>query len=320
MNARAHTLSPALTRAGHTVPTYLRVVVTARCNYSCSFCHMEGDPLGDGPATLPTDALLKSLHVALDMGIRKMKFLGGEPLLRRDLPAVIADLRARDPELDLSVITAGALPTSSIDALFDAGLSRANLSIHGFLPLAFAERHRNPRMWQRRQDFLHRLLEHGRPAKLNYVYTGPECEADLGVFLSWAQGRGAVVAILDDLGQDIGVDGVRGVLRRLLGDPDRVFAEPDPHSLPTERWQYPGLVIELKDHRLGQVAPWASCDGCAKRSVCGEGIYALRLTHDGLLRPCLDRPDLAVPLVDIVQRDGDDAARAAWAHHVQRVW
>ena len=54
--------------------------------------------------------------------------------------------------------------------------------------------------------------------------------------------------------------------------------------------------------------------------MCGEGIYALRLTHDGQLRPCLDRSDLAVPLVDIVREQGASAAREAWAHAVQHVW
>ena len=73
--------------------------------------------------------------------------------------------------------------------------------------------------------------------------------------------------------------------------------EPDPASLPTERLSWgDGLVVEVKDHRLGDVAPWKACTGCPKRARCGEGIHAVRLSHTGVLRPCMDRPDLGVDL------------------------
>src|SRR5690349_8152598 len=97
-------------------PTYLRVVITTRCPLACSYCHMEGDPAVPGHENgLSTEDWCLLLHAALDSGIRKLKFLGGEPLVRRDLPAIVRSLRARDPTVDLSVITAGAVPRHMLD-------------------------------------------------------------------------------------------------------------------------------------------------------------------------------------------------------------
>ena len=114
------------------LPSYLRVVVTARCSLACSYCHMEGDPAGGEAGGMSTSDLHALLEAACNNGIRKLKFLGGEPLLRRDLPEIIGRLRALHPDLDISLITGGAVPLSRLDACLEAGLTRANLSIHGW--------------------------------------------------------------------------------------------------------------------------------------------------------------------------------------------
>jgi transcription elongation GreA/GreB family factor len=68
-------------------PTYLRVVATTRCNHRCDYCHMEGDPHAPGTASeLPTAHLIASLHAAVLAGVKKFKFLGGEPLLATGPP------------------------------------------------------------------------------------------------------------------------------------------------------------------------------------------------------------------------------------------
>ena len=124
-----------------------------------------------------------------------------------------------------------------------------------------------------------------------------------------------VVAVLDDLGDpDLGPARVRAAVEGLRGPVTRVFVEPDPHSLPTLRLGWSdGLWVEIKHEQLGRVAPWASCAACPRRPQCREGIVALRLTHEGRLLPCLDRPDLAVDLVGAWRAGGLAAARSTFA-------
>lgn len=293
--------------------SYLRVVVTPRCTLACSYCHAEGDVAADPSAGgLPLDELVALVRVGIARGVRKVKLLGGEPLLRRDLPDLLAGIVT--PGVDVSLITSGAADPARLDAAFAAGLGRANLSIHGWGPDAFAERTRRPNAYALRAANLERLLGRGRFLKLNYVWRSPADDADLAGLLAWAVGRPVVVAVLDELTLGLGHAPLQQALLRLRGPWAELRAEPDPHSLPTRRLRWAdGLEVELKDHRLGEVAPWTSCAGCPRRARCGEGIHALRLSHAGALRPCMDRPDLGVDLRSALREGGPDAAEAAWA-------
>lgn len=303
-------------------PTYLRVVVTARCSLACAYCHQEGDPAGTRAGGLDMDTLATLLEVAADQGIGKLKLLGGEPLLRPDLPRIIARLRARSPALDLSLITAGAVDPARLDACFDAGLSRANLSIHGWALEAFAARSGGGAgAWARREAVLRRLLARGRFLKLNFVWRGPQDDADLALLLQWAAGRPVVVGVLDDLGvEGLGPGAVHAAVSALRGPPDRSRVEADPHSLSTLRLCWTdGLEVEIKDHHLGQVAPWRACATCPVRARCREGIHALRLAHDGRLRTCMDRQDLGADLVAALRRGGRGEVARTWTEAV-RTW
>ena len=296
-------------------PTYLRVVVTTRCNYHCGFCHLEGDPSKPGlQAGLERERLVSLVAMATRQGVRKLKFLGGEPLLRKDLPQIIGDIRRLDvPPADISIITAGAVPVERLDAAFDAGLDRANMSVHGFGEARFALHNRSRGAWGVRQRFMETLLERGRPVKFNYVWTGDACADDFVALCAHLRGTRAVVALLDELGTGQGHATVARACRALLGAPRAVDVERDRHSLPTARWVYDGLTIELKDHRLGDLAPSRACAACPRRATCDEGIFALRLTHDGRFQPCMDRPDLALDARALVDRHGLAAAEDAFA-------
>ena len=302
-------------------PTYLRVVATTRCNLRCGYCHMEGDPQRPGaPRELPRALLEACLEVAIAAGIRKVKFLGGEPLLRSDLPQVVARLRALAPTADLSVITAGVVAEERVSAILAAGLNRINVSIHGFGPEALASRIPRSDAHAQRTRFIEAVLAAGRPVKLNYVYGSMLDDGDLGRLLDWAAPRGLLVNVLDDLARNGGYAQVVRALRRLRGEPLRIERAVDPDSLDTEHWLYAdGLRVELKDQHLGDLAPYAACGTCPVRARCKEGIYALRLTHDGRLMPCMDRPDLAVPLASVVAEGGVRAGVAAWNRFLEAI-
>lgn len=300
-------------------PTYLRTVVTTACPLSCSYCHMEGDAHQAGTARqLDPEVLDACLAVAAAAGIRKFKFLGGEPLVRRDLPERIQRLRRVAKSADLSIITSGVAPVSIVESLFAAGLDRMNVSIHGYSMPAFAARSRLPeRHHAQRAEVLAFLLRLGRPVKLNYVYSGPHDDADLGALLSWAAPLPLVVNVLDDLGNSmLGPSVLLQTLRQLRGDWTEQYAEHDADSLPTTRLRWPdGLVVEVKTEHLGQLAPWRDCGTCSLRSRCREGIYAVRLTHRGYLQLCMDRPELGISLVDALEA-GPAAAEHAWREFV----
>jgi len=254
------------------------------------------------------------LHAGLDNGVRKLKLLGGEPLLRTDLPHIISSLRTRDPDLDISIISCGVAAVERLDACFEAGLTRCNVSVHGWSREAFGLCGGTARMFELRSRFLDALVGYGRPLKVNYVYTGTEVEPDLDGLLSWAASRDLVVNVLDDLSDpDLGPEELIHAVRRLRGEPIRRSIDEDPHSLPTTHLHWAdGLEVEIKSQHLGVEAPWRSCRGCFVRDRCREGIAALRLSQRGELRPCMDRHDLGRDLADAVRRDGRPGAADQW--------
>lgn len=121
--------------------TGIRVSLTDRCNFNCVYCHNEG--LGDtrGPAEpndneMVADDVARLLEVVEDLGIEKVKFTGGEPMLRQDL----LDIIYRTPDsLDISMTTNGTFLPGRAEELKAAGLSRVNVSQDAIEPDAFAE-------------------------------------------------------------------------------------------------------------------------------------------------------------------------------------
>ncbi len=305
-------------------PSYLRVVVTGKCPLTCPYCHAEGDATSVSNARrssgLPRDILAACFEVAQRVGIRKVKLLGGEPLARPDLPLVISDLRTRIPDADISIVTSGVLDACRLEAAFDAGLDRVNLSIHGWTMDAFVRRGGRKDLHSVRTRVLRWMLDSGQQPKLNYVYSSSEDNPDLNQILTWAASHSLVVNVLDDL-RDPGasVGRLKEVLNRLRGPWYRQELDPDPRSLDATHLSWlDGLVVEIKHHRLGAVAPWRHCAFCAKRERCREGIFALRIVSGGDLRLCMDRSDLRLPIASLVRNERIGEATLAWKQFIER--
>jgi len=280
---------------------------------------MEGDPQKPGAApALPASELSALLRIAVKCGMNKIKFLGGEPLVRPDLPEVLAGVHAQAPDVDYSVITAGVTSPGMLDRMLNAGLDRINVSIHGYELEAFMRRGGKLPMLLRRNEFLKAVIAAGRPLKVNYVLSSDEDLPDLARLLEDAAKWPVVVNVLDDLSDpSASPERVLDALVALRGKPAERLTFPDPDSLPTTHLIWAdGLRVELKDQHLGEVAPYRACASCPKRPQCREGIVALRLMHDGRLQPCMDRPDLAFDIVQVLRTEGEAAAEAAWERFV----
>ena len=108
----------------------LRLSVTDRCNLRCQYCMPEQDYVW-----LPREDILhfeeidRLVDVFLDLGVRKVRLTGGEPLLRKDLPVLIEQLAAKPRIDDLAMTTNGVLLAPMAAALKSAGLHRLTVSL-----------------------------------------------------------------------------------------------------------------------------------------------------------------------------------------------
>lgn len=114
--------------------TDLRVSVTDRCNLRCTYC-MPRELFGPDHAFLPREELLsfeeltRLVRVFARLGVRKVRLTGGEPLLRRDLAQLVAELHAIDGIEDLALTTNGTLLPFHAAELAAAGLDRVTISL-----------------------------------------------------------------------------------------------------------------------------------------------------------------------------------------------
>jgi len=128
--------------------TDLRVSLTDRCNLRCAYCMPpEGLDWLPTPEVLTGDEVVRLIRIGVEtLGIREVRFTGGEPLLRRDLVSIIAATAALTPRPDISLTTNGIGLDRRAAALRDAGLDRINVSLDTLRPEVFRKLTRRDRL------------------------------------------------------------------------------------------------------------------------------------------------------------------------------
>src|SRR5438874_5694468 len=112
----------------------LRISVTDRCNFRCTYC-MPREVFGRDFQFLPSTALLSFEEIArlsrifIEQGIEKIRLTGGEPLVRRDVEKLVEMLAPLPGLKDLTLTTNGSLLAKKARALKDAGLQRITVSL-----------------------------------------------------------------------------------------------------------------------------------------------------------------------------------------------
>ncbi len=131
-------MTPLLDTRGRALRN-LRISVTDRCNLRCGYCMPEEEYVW-----LPREEILhfeeisRLVDVFIELGVDKVRLTGGEPLLRRDLPALIRLLTAKPALRDLAITTNGVLLAAEAPALRAAGLRRVTVSLDTLRPERFA--------------------------------------------------------------------------------------------------------------------------------------------------------------------------------------
>jgi cyclic pyranopterin phosphate synthase len=112
----------------------LRISVTDRCNFRCTYC-MPKEVFGREYAFLPQTELLSFEELAritrafVGLGVSKVRLTGGEPLMRRELETLVSTLASIPGVEDLALTTNGSFPVGRVQSLKDAGLSRMTVSL-----------------------------------------------------------------------------------------------------------------------------------------------------------------------------------------------
>lgn len=114
--------------------SYLRISVTDRCNLRCTYCMPpEGIELKSHTDTISYEEIFETAKIAVDLGIKKIRITGGEPLVRKGIVSLVKMLSSLKIN-DLAMTTNGILLSKFAMQLKDAGLMRVNISLDTVIP------------------------------------------------------------------------------------------------------------------------------------------------------------------------------------------
>jgi len=270
-------------RDGHGRPIRdLRVSVTDRCNFRCQYCMpAEGLPWLERSAVLSFEEIARVVRLLVSMGIADVRLTGGEPLVRREFPALVAQLRAIDGLGDLSVTTNGFLLERDAEALVRAGVSRFNVSIDSLQRDRFFAMTRRDALPQvlRGLEALARFPE-AHPIKVNAVALRGFTEAEALPFAEFARRHPYEVRFIEFMPLDASRTWTPEQV--LTGEEIRAAIhavhplEPEPRE-PSAT----ARVYRFADGRgrIGFINP-------VSEPFCGD-CDRIRLTAEGTLRTCL---------------------------------
>ena len=265
------------------VATDLRVSLTDRCNLRCSYCMPA-----EGLDWLPDDTVLGDAEVVRLigigvrlLGIREVRFTGGEPLVRRGLVDIVRQTRELGPDVEISLTTNALGLARMAQTLKGAGLDRVNVSLDSIRPETFAAITRRDRM----QDVLDGLAaarEAGLgPVKVNAVLLRGLNDDQAPELLRWAIAEGYDLRFIEQMPLDAQHHWRRTemiVAEEILASLEQEFAlEParEPRgSAPAELF-----TVDGGPATVGVIAS-------VTRPFCGD-CDRVRITADGQVRNCL---------------------------------
>ncbi len=292
----------------------MRISITDKCNFRCTYCMpAEGLPWLAKAEILSYEEIERIARVAVSLGIEQIRLTGGEPLVRRDVPSLVAQLRRIAGLRSLSLTTNGILLKHLAGPLAEAGLTRINVSLDSLMREKFSRITRRDQL----EHVLAGLAELEKypsisPIKINAVAIRDFSEEEVLDFVALARKKGYVMRWIEFMPLDA----------------DQAWRKEDILT--------GGAIKEIIEAAYGPLVPVAGGDPAetARRYTFSDGIGEvgfinpvsepfcatcdrIRLTADGQLRTCLFATE-ETDLRGVLRSGADDNVLAATLR--QAVW
>ena len=291
------------------ISKYLRISITNKCNYTCYYCHREGNYSESNFMLTPQD-LHFVCQIALENGFTKFKITGGEPTVRPDICEVIKEISSLNLP-DLSMITNGTRLAEMSKSLWDAGLHRLNITLNTIDPNRLAKIQLGDKFKQgetditRYESIIKKVFSGIEEAqhvgfkniKLNFVYFDDNSKYDLEEVVEFSKSYSCIVVLLpildeksysleylykfiqkfDIIKEELVIDD-EGIQKKLL-------------------YLKNGARILLRLDEVNYYKPYVFCNECSNTKQCREGIFPIRLSSDGKLIPCMANQSNRIDIV-----------------------
>lgn len=257
---------------------YLRMSVTDGCNLRCRYC-MPPDGMAECPCrtAMSADEFVEIARAAAELGMKKLRITGGEPLVRGDIIPLVRELGAVQGIEDMSMTTNATLLAPCAEELYKAGIRRINISLDTLMPEKYAEITRGGRLSDALEGIRAAMAAGMSPVKLNTVLIGGFNDDEIETLAEMTVRYPVQLRFIELM-----PIGNTGDFPKHAYLPDSTVLERLPQlvSVPSEKhtvarlYRLPGAKGEV-----GLISPLSNhfCAECNR----------LRLTADGCLKPCL---------------------------------
>jgi len=267
--------------------TYLRLSVTDRCDFRCTYCMSEDMVFAPRAQILTLEELYAIADAFIGLGVKRIRVTGGEPLVRKGLSGLLARLGAREELEDLAITTNGSQLHSMATTLREAGVKRLNISLDSLKAERFAE--------LTRRDKLDQVLvgiEAARHAgfkriKINSVIQKGHNDDEVVDLVEFAMERGLDISFIEEMP----LGNISSHQREMTFCSSEEVRERIEQRYPLVRsnhvtggpsryWQVAGSQTQV-----GFISPHSNsfCGSCNRVRVTAEGKLVLCLGNEGAL-------------------------------------
>jgi cyclic pyranopterin phosphate synthase len=266
----------------------LRISITNRCNVKCFYCHHDG--IVPQNYEMTSNEMQRIVKVAKEIGIEKIRLSGGEPLIRDDIVDIVSKISSVSFR-DISLTTNGVLLGKYAEQLYNAGLTRVNVSFDTLNPETYKRITKRDYMELAKKG-IERAVKAGlNPVKVNMVVMKGINDDEIWDMFRFCKDTGAILQLIEllktencqeseffdeyhyDMGElenELTKISNRVKTRRFMQDRKKYFVN--------------GGEIEI-------VRPMDNTEFC-------KNCTRLRITPDGKIKPCLLRNDNLVDLIE----------------------
>jgi GTP 3',8-cyclase len=272
----------------------LRISVTQKCDKHCPYCHREGET---NPQTVMTvDEIVRTVRIAISLGISRVKLTGGEPLLRKEIVEIVRGIAGLEGLTDLSMTTNGTHLKGLAKDLKAAGLGRVNVSLPTLDPAAY-----NAVMGGNLEDAVEGVkaaVQAGmKPVKLNMLVLKNLNDGEVDRMTEFAAQTGTVLQLIEL--EPINLS--KGYYERHHIGLDEIAQKLEKRASETKvrKFMQKRRVYVLPKVKVELIRPIENTEFCANCT-------RIRVTSDGKLKPCLMRADNLVDFLGPMRSGASD--------------
>jgi cyclic pyranopterin phosphate synthase len=265
----------------HRSINYIRVSITDRCNLRCIYCApSKGFRPLKHEDILQYEEILRILRIASDMGLRKVRITGGEPLIRRNITYLIKEIKQIENIKDLSITTNGIFLEEYAEQLKASGLDRINISLDSLNQERYKEITRGGDINSVLRGISAAEKAGLTPIKLNVVVMRGINDDELTNFAKITLNHPYQVRFIEFM--PFGIENTWSIERFIPSEEIKSIIEKIDRLIPISmKKSGPARYYKFEDAPgvIGFISPLSNhfCNECNR----------LRLTPDGKLRPCL---------------------------------